>query len=192
MKIKIGFFSVMLFLSLLITHSYFALASLLAVIIHEIGHIWAAKICRIRLHECTVGIYGAELKPSLINYSYKEEIFLCICGPAINILTSIVLIPAYYISASRFILYLILSSVVLAVLNILPIKDFDGGRILYSFLCLFLLPTAAERMIYITSFLLIFILWTLSVYLLLVSGANLSLFIFSISLFSKIFFEKIS
>ncbi len=187
MKIKIGFFSVMLFLSLLISHSYFALASFCAVTVHELGHIIASKLCGIHLYECNIGIYGAGLTPYTASYSYKDEIFLCICGPLINIFSAIALIPVYCVIQYQVILYFILSSLVLAALNLLPIKDFDGGRILYSLLCLAKEPIFAEKVILIVSFILIFLLWLISVYLLLISGANLSLFIFSISLFTKIF-----
>ena len=189
MKIKIGFFSVMLFLSLLLAHSYFALASFLAVAVHELGHIIASKLCGIQLYECNIGIYGAGLTPRNMKYSYKDEIFLCACGPLINILSAIVFVPVYHVFPFPIILYFILSSLVLASLNLLPIKDFDGGRIFFSVLCLIAEPILAERIIMTVSFILILFLWLVSVYLLLVSGANLSLFIFSISLFTKIFVE---
>lgn len=190
MKIKIGFFSVMLFLSLLISHSYFALASLLAVIVHELGHIIASKLCGIQMRECNIGIYGAGLTPYSTSYSYKEEIILCICGPLINIISAVALIPVYGVIQYPIVLYFILSSFILAALNLLPIKDFDGGRILYSILCLIKEPVFAEKAILFVSFVLIILLWLISVYLLLISGANLSLFIFSISLFTKIFVKS--
>ncbi len=190
MKVKIGFFSVMLFLSLLLSHSFFALAAFLSVLIHELAHIAAAKLLKIRLTECKIGIYGAGLSPDSKQFSYKDEIFLCFAGPVSNYISILLLLPLYLYLKNDFLLYFLLSSLILGTLNILPIKSFDGGRILYSILCIFKDPFLAETTLSVISFLLIFIIWCFSVYLLLVAGAGLSLFIFSLSLFSRFFVKE--
>lgn len=190
MKIKIGFFSVMLFLSLLLSHSYFALSAFLAVMLHELGHLFAAKFRNIRLRECKISIYGAGLIPESSCFSYKDEIVLCAFGPLVNFLSAIICIPLYLSSHNEIIYYFSVSSLSLGVLNILPIKDFDGGRILYSLLCLFNNSIIAEKVLKIISFIFIFSLWCLSIYLLLIANSSLSIFIFSLSLFVKIFINE--
>lgn len=190
MKIKIGFFSVMLFISLLLSHSYFALAALLSVFLHELGHIIVAKILKIHLAECKIGIFGAALTPEASDFSYVEEIFLCLGGPLANLLTAATVLPFFVLTKNTVILYFIISSVSLALLNLLPIKGFDGGRILYSLLCLLFDITAAERSLSVCSFITVLILWFVSVYFLMIANANLSLFIFSISLFFKLFVKE--
>ncbi|MBQ8848823.1 MAG: M50 family metallopeptidase [Clostridia bacterium] len=190
MKIKIGFFSVMLFLSLLLTHSYFALAAFVAVTLHELGHIFVAKLCKIKFSECKIGIFGAGLTPISSDYSYKNEILLCLGGPVANIICAVVAILVYSFFVNEFTEYFILSSLILALSNLLPIKDFDGGRILYSLLCILKDPYIADRALSAISFVIIFLLWIISVYFLMIASANLSLFIFSLSLFFKLFIKE--
>ena len=84
MKIRIGFLALLLALSLFLTQSLFSLGLLLAVLMHEMGHILMAFACKIRLKECTVGIYGAGLTPEHGLYSYGKEILLCLAGPLSN------------------------------------------------------------------------------------------------------------
>ena len=190
MKIKVKCFAVMLFLSLVIYHSLFALCVLCAVIIHELGHIFAAKHLNINISECKIDIFGASLSPEFNNFSYKNEIVLCACGPLFNIFTSLAIMPFWLLTKQEYLLYFILSSLTLALLNLLPIKGFDGGRICQSILCLISEPHLANRSITIISFVCILVLWLISVYLLLIARSNLSLFVFSISLFIKIFLNE--
>lgn len=190
MKIKIGCFALLLFLTLLFTHSYFALSALTAILIHESGHIIAAKKAKIKMSLCKIDIFGAALTPTSNDFSYSDEIFLCICGPALNFFTAAVALPFYFVTESSVVLYFVLASLSLGLLNLIPIKGFDGGRIFMAILCLLTDIYTADKILSAISFICIFILWVLSVYFLLVSGSNLSLFVFSISLFLKIFVKE--
>ena len=189
LKIKLSFSGALMVLALFLTHSYISLAALLAALLHELGHIIVAKICKIELGELKLGIFGASLTPKAMLCSYKKEILLCLAGPLVNLISALLLAPLFkdfiefgklFISASLF----------LGILNLLPIYEFDGGRILFCILSLRLPLTATTRIIKTTSFILIFCLWTLSVYLLLRLSSSISLFIFSLSLFSKIFLSQ--
>ena len=187
MKIKIGFFAIMLVLSLLISDHNFALSAILSIVIHECGHIFAAKLLKINMRECRIDIFGASLTPSSSDYSYKKEILLCLGGPSINIISAVLSAMFRPDISNNSITYFIFASITLALLNMLPIKGFDGGRILFSTLCLALDITKAERIIAVASFMAIFLLWIISVYFLMIASSNLSLFVFSISLFFKLF-----
>ena len=190
MKIKIGFFAVLLFLALLMTHSLFSFASLFAALLHELGHFLAAWACRIRMKEFSLGLFGAGLTPSGDLYSYSDEIILCLGGPLSNLLfgsVSLLFLPHFsspLLSAFAF------SSFGYAILNLLPIKGFDGGRIFRALLLFFLPIALTEKLISILSFFCVFSLWSLSVYLLLRSASSLSLFIFSLSLFARLFLSE--
>ncbi len=190
MKIKIGFFTIMFALSLILSHSLFSLASLLAALTHELGHILAAAVCRIRLKECKIGIYGAGLIPEGHLFSYRKEILLCSAGPLVNLALGSVGLWGYRQASSDFLLWFSISSFVLGMMNLLPIKDFDGGRILRSLLCLRISMRSADGILQALSFFFIFTLWCFSVYLLLRASSSLSLFIFSISLFVRIFIPE--
>ncbi len=190
MKIKIGFFAILLCLSLLISHSLFSIAAFFAALTHELGHILMAHIYGIRLKECSVGLYGAGIVPDDTVFSYKKEILLCLGGPMVNFILGGLGIWFKLYTYAEFFYFFIFSSFSFGVLNSLPIQGFDGGRILYALLSLFCSQRIAERILTALSFCLIFLLWCFSVYLLLRASESLSLFIFSLSLFSRIFIRE--
>ena len=183
MKIKIGFFAVILFLSFFIFHLKFSFIVLLAIILHELGHIFMAKILKINFTECKIGIRGARLYAENMNMSYKNEILLAIGGPLANFLFSAIAYLVYQNVLYEEILYFIAVSLSLGVLNLLPAKDFDGERIIRSLLSLIFDAYLSDRISAILSFMTTFFMWCISVYFLMRSASNLSLFIFSVSLF---------
>lgn len=189
LKIKLTFSGALMLLALFLTRSYLSLAAILAAAIHELGHIIAARICKISLGELKLGIFGAALTPKTMLCSYKKEIALCLAGPLVNLLSAILLYPLLK-SNNGFGSLFIGASLFLGILNLLPIHEFDGGRILFCILSSRLSLKSATRAIKITSFILIFSLWSLSVYLLLKLSSSVSLFIFSLSLFAKIFLSQ--
>lgn len=190
MRIKVSFFFFALLFSLFISHSYTALALLLAATLHELGHMLAAKICNIPLGELKLGIFGASLTPSSELLSYKGEILLALAGPASNLIC--VGATAYLINIcpSPFLSLFAAASLFLALLNLLPIDDLDGGRILRCALMLLFSPDTVAAICRAISFLLVFLLWIISAYLLLRHSPSLSLFTFSLSLFCKIFLKQ--
>lgn len=188
MKIRIGFFAIVLAIALIITHSFEALACFLAAFIHELGHIIAARISDVNFREMRLTPFGASLIPSSTMGSFSDEIFICAAGPAINLLCALLV---SFIPASCDLLDLfILSSLFLGILNLLPISSFDGGRILFSIIEAKSSFLFARKIVYVSSFILIFSLWTLSLYLLIKTASSLSLFVFSCSLFAKLFLSN--
>ena len=188
LKIRLSFSGALMLLALFLTHSYLSIAALIAATIHELGHIIAARLCRIPLGELRLGIFGASLTPTAMLCSYKKEILLCLAGPLANLLSALLLSPLY--NSSDVINLFISASLFLGILNLLPIYELDGGRILFCTLCYRANPHTASTILRAISFTIIFILWTLSVYLLLRLSSSISLFIFSLSLFSKIFLSQ--
>ena len=182
-KVKIGFFSVLMLSVIFVTSSSYLPALILSVAIHECGHVAAARICGIRLSELNLGIFGAALTPSDSIYSYKKEVLLCLGGPAFNFISAFLYHSITKNTDSLF----IVSSLSLGILNLLPIKGFDGGRICEAMLCIILGPQKSTGIINLISFFCLFGTWTISVYLLIKASASLSLFVFSASMFVKIF-----
>ena len=190
MKIKIGFFAILLFLSLLLTHSFFSLASLLAALLHELGHLLAARICHIRMKEFSVGLFGAGLTPKDGLYSYFDEILLCLAGPLSNFFFAFSVLLFTKQEPSPFCVAFLFSSFAFGILNLLPIKGFDGARILRALLLLRFRLDLVEKLLSFLSFSFIFLLWSLSVYLLFRTLSSLSLFVFSLSLFVRVFITE--
>lgn len=190
MKIKIGFFAILLFFSLFLTMPLFTFASLLAALLHELGHLFAAFLLHIPMQEFSVGLFGFGLTPKNTLYSYSDEIFLCAAGPLTNLFFGFLSLLILKQHARPFLLAFIFASFAFGILNLLPIKSFDGGRIVRALLLLHLPLSVAEKLLSVLSFCFIFSLWSISVYLLLRTVSSLSLFIFSISLFVRIFLSE--
>ena len=189
MKIKISFFAVMMIISLVISSSYYALIPLFAAAIHELGHVICARLTGVRLSGFELGILGARISTEGTLCSYSAEIAISAAGPILNLLSAditAILCKLSGVSSELFELF-ILSSLALGITNLLPIKSFDGGRIFEALLSKFLSISAVETIIEILSFLSLFGIWTISLYLMLKTSASLSLFVFSISVFSNIF-----
>lgn len=191
LKIKIGFFSILLSLVLILTRPDYFPALFLAVSLHELGHIIGAKITNIPLRELKLGIFGAGLSPESSLISYKKEILLSLLGPITNFtcIISARLLLSEKICQLAFFDNFLSSSLALGVLNLLPVESFDGGRILAALLSLRLSPKTVTSIMSAVSFIIIFMLWALSVYLLLRVSSSLSLFVFSAYLFSKFFIK---
>lgn len=187
--IGISFFGVLMLLSLFLTHSYLSLAALTAAALHECAHVLAARALGVSLGRLRLDIFGASLSLKGDLPSYKREAAVALAGPLFNLLSAALLL-LFPVSHSGFLSLFVSASLFLGLLNLLPIKDLDGGRVLFCLLAPLLPLNAAGRIVRLLSFCTILSLWMLSVYLLLRLGASLSLFVFSAALFCKCFLKR--
>ncbi len=168
------------------------LPSLGAAVLHESGHMAAAMILRIPLRSLDIGMFGASLKVRGSLISYPKEFLLCAAGPAMNFLSAALVCifssrRGYYTECGEWFASV---SLMLGVLNLMPTQGFDGGRMLSVAVSSLFGPRAAARVLSLTSFTSIVLLWMVSVWLLLRFGTSLSLFVFTVSLFYRLFIEK--
>ncbi len=193
MKIRVSFFGILIFLSLIVTRSYVSLVAMLAAAIHEAAHIFAARLCKIKIEELRLDIFGAALKTKKQLSSYWSEILLALSGPMSNMICAVLVFVLFGgdVTENDFVSMFLSASLFLGMLNLLPIKDFDGGRVVYCFFEWKFSPYVASKIQRILSFFTVFALWLFSVYLLLRLGTSLSLFVFSSALFAKIFIADI-
>ena len=184
MKIRISFFGVLMIISLIATRSYLSLAAMLAAFTHEMGHLLAASLCDVKIKELRLDIFGAALTPTHAFSSYKQELTVAAGGPLVNIIFAIFIL-IFCKGRGQFLEQFMTASFFLGGLNLLPISDFDGGRILRCSLSYLFSVNAVELLCLVASFLVLFVLWMLSVYMMLQFGASLSLFVFSFALLCK-------
>ena len=159
------------------------LSLLLAVCIHELGHMAAARCVGVRLGRLRPTATGLLLLPiENVFPSYRAEAAIALGGPLANLLSAPLL---YWLCPAASPLGNVAPlSLYLAALNLLPLRSFDGGRALVCFLCdrRALLPDRAERVLSVLSALILFALWLCAVYLLLRRGSALSLYLFCLQL----------
>lgn len=177
------------FMWALLSHSSKPILTLTAVGLHEGGHILCAILCRVPLGRFRLTANEARLSLSG-TISYSKELLICGAGPAVNLLCVLwATVCGGAVLGESNLSFFATVSAALAFLNLLPIGDLDGGRIYYCILAWFAGPRFALVLCNLLSFLTLFCLWSVSVYALLRVGASLSLFLFSSSLFLRIFVE---
>lgn len=164
------------------------LLTLCAIAIHESGHLLAAKLCHVKTGDLSVDSLGARISLLGAAPSYPKELIICAAGPLANLLS--LPFASFLPSTSGNAEFFSSVSLALALLNTLPIRGFDGGRICYCLTALLTDPNLAERICTLLSFFSLFILWCISVYLMIKTGADFSLFLFSISVFTRIFLQN--
>ena len=161
------------------------LGCLTAAAIHECGHLAAAKLFSIDLTHIRLDVLGARLTTTGKLYAYPALACLCLGGPLVNLLCFFIALP--FTQHSVWISEFCLASIALCVLNLIPIQGFDGGRVVQGLLCQLFDLRISEKICAALSFCSLLIMWMLSIWLLLRSGASLSLFVFSCCLFSMLF-----
>ena len=120
------------FLFLMVTGGFSAYALIFfSLLLHEVGHLLAAKFTGMRVRSCTIMPYGGELViPGRLLAPKKDRLLVAMGGP---IATLIVLITAWVVSFPGDDLFIRIQ-VALLVLNLLPILPLDGGQALAAIL----------------------------------------------------------
>lgn len=180
-------------------HLLFAVAALLAIAAHGAGHILVGRLAGIPMQRVRYTATGLRLISGEGGFpSYSCEAWIALGGPLGNLIGSavVIFIHRYCHALPVFCDYFVTLSLYLGALNLLPIKGFDGGRILVCLLCAHhppvpsLLPRQADRVLSVTSGLLLILFWLVAVYLLLRRGTALSLHVFCMQLFYAVFVEQ--
>jgi Zn-dependent protease len=130
--------------------------------------------------------------------SYDAELWVALGGPLGNLIGNALLVAVFLLTrqhaahqAIRALCRAVLPlSLFLGIWNLMPIRGFDGGRILCCLLLrgrqgerLSFALRGVERLLSVTSATCFLLLWLLSVYLLLRTGRAFSLFWFCVQLF---------
>ena len=177
--------AVLFILLTVLDKSLLCAAVLLAAVVHEAGHLLAARLLKVRVEVLRLDFMGARLDASGSFLTYGEEWLLCAAGPIFSLLLSAAL--AFLWSVDFFWVQVSCASLLLGALNLCPIKGFDGGKMLCSAVSYFGGERLGERALRWSSILFVLLLWGIAVYFLLKAGDGLSLFCFSMGLFSRLF-----
>ncbi len=161
------------------------LVTLVAAFLHEVGHLVAARLLRIPLGQLRLDFLGARMEVRGRMLSYGEEWLLAAAGPMASLLTAAVAAGLW--SVSRYAGLYSCASLVLGGLNLLPIRTFDGGRMLECALSAIVGERTVRCVMRLCSFGFLFLLWATAVYFLLRAGDGLSLLCFSMSLLFRFF-----
>lgn len=174
-----------LFWMLLADKSGIAAMSILAAALHEVGHLVAAGFLKIPIRTMRFDLLGARIDIKGCMLSYGEEWLLCMAGPLSSLLFS--LIGSLFWSHTKIAITFSCASLLLGVLNLLPIQTFDGGRMLECVLLSFTTPQKVTSILRGCTFLFLWLLWAFSAYLMLKIADGISLFFFTLTLLARFF-----
>ena len=130
-------------LFLLLTDTPILLAALLpAALLHELAHYAVLRLCGVRTARFTLTGLGASLYvPELHRRSYGAELLSAAAGPLMNLLLWVLLSLSGRVELTLF----AGAQMVLGVLNLLPVRPMDGGRILWLATAYLTEPYTADR-----------------------------------------------
>ena len=166
--------------------------TLSAMLLHELGHIAAAELLGADILRIRLCAAGAEivLRPSA-SVSYIKEIAIRAAGPAAGILAALIFSPAGHLSGNRALFTAAGINLVLSAVNLIPIKNSDGGMILYYAVHWIFGPRAAQATLDLCTVVLGGAVVLLGAAVFVRTGSNLSLMIFGIFICFGDFMEKI-
>ena len=173
---------------LVIDKSGIAAMSLLAAALHEVGHLLAAHFLKIPIRAMRFDLLGARIDVKGRILSYGEEWLLCMSGPLFSLLFS--LIGSFFWSHTKLAIAFSCASLLLGLLNLLPIQTFDGGRMLECALLSFTTPQKTGAILRGCTFLFLWVLWAFSAYLMIKIADGISLFFFTLTLLARFFEDR--
>ena len=190
-KVKFDITSVFLFLFFLLFDSItYPFIILLSVLLLECAHLLAAKVLKVPVKCIKIGMFGARIELDWLCRSYKAELLIDLSGPLVNMMLGLSGIMALQMYWDSSVLFFVLTNLSLAIFNLMPIRSLDGGRILYSLLCIFFDVGTSESILVFVSFWLLVFLWGASVFLFFSSGADIYLALLSVYMFFRLIINR--
>ena len=107
----------------------FAIGYVIMLIIHEAGHVIAAKAYGASVHFGGFTPFGAYITISN-ETSIKENAIIAISGPLCGLLTTVIYFILCYITLRQNFLWLSFFTGIVSLMNLLPLDPFDGGKVI--------------------------------------------------------------
>lgn len=187
-KIGIPFLS-FITLILLLDRSGMIFWCLMAIFIHESGHIICMAVQKRKLRKIHFCLFDVKIESSAdILRSYKNDMILMFSGPLANILVFLLLELVNITLKNNCIKLFSAENILIAIFNLLPINSLDGGQILSLFLKMYVNEVYVEKILNLTSIIFLVPIIILGMNVLLRSKYNFSLLLVSLYLLTRLFF----
>lgn len=117
-----------------------AIGLFVSVLLHELGHAWAAMRYDIEIESITLWILGGMAALSRLPKEWNREFWIAVAGPFVSLLVGIgcyvvvVAVPIAHPVVLFVLGWLAITNIVLLVFNLVPAFPMDGGRVLRALL----------------------------------------------------------
>ncbi len=187
-SVSVGFMGIVC-LMLYIDRLGLMLPTMVAIILHELGHLVVLLAYKQRPKRVEIKVGAVAIVGNFI-LNKKREILMLFFGSAFNFIFGTVFYICHMLFQNQYLLNFSLVMFVVGAFNLLPIIGLDGGDILKLILLKFLKIKAVNFIIYLLSFFTAFLIIMFGSYVFLDTGSNISLILFGIYLFLGILISK--
>jgi Zn-dependent protease len=157
----------------------------LAALIHESGHLTALSFFGART-KIKINSAGLVIEKQGGSLSYVADLIISISGPIANLVTFLIFCK----NPNEYLLFLADASLILGLVNILPIKKLDGSLAIYSLLSIIIGERASRIAVSLLSYVFMGAFFIIGICLLLTSEPNPTFFIMYAWLFYNIYLKN--
>ena len=165
---------------LLVDQTGISAIALLACFIHELGHIVMFIAVGYTPQKLTFELTGIRLTKPIQELSRGKELLVQLAGSGTNLAIFFLLVST--IESVSFYSIFGVTHLVLGVFNLLPLKSFDGGKVLSIIASYFMSENATQIVCTITDFICILFLLTACIFMIVTSNSSFSLVMVTIYL----------
>lgn len=183
MRIKLnGFFILFLFASYFADWLQQSLILFASVILHELGHVFAAKLLKIKVYEIELMPYGGVVRmEELSKFGGAAEATVSAAGPAASL--CLALIFGFFRDVSGVFDSIFRYNMILFSFNLLPIIPLDGGKIARNLLIFFMGYRQATKILVLGGRTAAFLLLGYNIYMLILGSKSAALIIAAIFIY---------
>ena len=121
----------------------------LTAVIHELGHFIESEKYGYALKRITLMPYGAIIEGNSLDIKLKDEIFIALAGPLLNLLIAVFFMAIWWVFPITYAYtdLVVFASLSICVINLLPCYPLDGGRVVLALLSLKLKRAVALKIV---------------------------------------------
>ncbi|MDD6479490.1 MAG: site-2 protease family protein [Oscillospiraceae bacterium] len=181
-KIYISFiFAAVITVMLFFDRTTLFLPSAIAIILHELGHLFAMWLCECTPKEIKLIPASVQIIRGFSSKPYGESI-IALFGPIVNLVIFLVFLVNYLYFKDEWVIKFGLINLIIGIFNLLPVKGLDGGTVLYNIVSEKKGLRTAERLLNIITFVSSLTLFVLGIFTIINGKVNITVFIMAIYL----------
>lgn len=123
------------------------LICLVSSFLHELGHISTLRITGVKIDSVRFNLGDVAINADYAGLSTNAEIMVLLSGVAVNLALSIIGFVFWQIFSTAFCFNIIISNLLIAAFNLLPVRFLDGGQLILLILQKFIDSDVSERII---------------------------------------------